>query len=73
MAAILALLPGLINLIPTVTTGLSSLIAFIGAIRSAAQQSGEWTPELEKAFLDALIAKGSTNAWKTDAEIAAGK
>ena len=73
MAAILALLPGLIALIPTITTGIGQLIAFIAAIRTAAQQSGEWTPALETAFVDALIAKGSTDAWKTDAELAAGK
>ena len=70
MASILALLPGLIALIPTITTGISSLIAFIAAIRSAAQQSGEWTPELERLFVDNLIAKASTDAWKTDAELA---
>jgi len=73
MQAILALLPGLIGLIPTITTGLSSLIAFIAAIRTAAQQSNEWTPALEKLFVDSLILKASTNAWKTDAEIAADK
>ena len=71
MAAILALLPGLIGLIPTITTGLSSLIAFIGAIRTAAQQTSQWTPELENLFIEALIAKGSTDAWKTDAELKA--
>lgn len=71
MAAILALLPGLIGLIPTITTGLSSLIAFIAAIRTAAQQTAEWTPALEKLFVDALIAKSSTDAWKTDAEVKA--
>jgi hypothetical protein len=73
MAAILALLPGLIQLIPTITTGISSLIAFIAAIRSAAKQTGEWTTDLEKSFIDALIAKASTDAWKTDAQIASGK
>ena len=73
MAAILALLPGLIGLIPTISTGLSSLISFIAAIRTAANQTKEWTPELEKLFVDALIAKSSTDAWKTDSEVAAGK
>ena len=73
MAALLALLPGLISLIPTISTGIQHLIAFIATIRTAAQQSGEWTPALEAQFVDALIAKGSTDAWKTDAEIAAGK
>lgn len=74
MAAILALLPQLIALIPSITTGVGSVIKFVGQVRAAAQQSGEWTPELEKQFVDALIAKGSNDAaWKTDAELAAGK
>jgi hypothetical protein len=73
MAAILPLLPGLIALIPTITTGLSSLIAFIASIRTAAKQTSEWTPELEALFVNALIAKASTDAWKTDSEIAASK
>ena len=72
-AALLALLPSLIQLIPTITTGISSLIAFIASIRSAAKQAGAWTPELETAFIDALIAKSSSDAWKTDMEIAADK
>jgi hypothetical protein len=71
MSAIIALLPGIIALIPTITTGIASLIAFISSIRTAAQQTGEWTPALESLFLDSLIAKGSTDAWKTDAELAA--
>ena len=72
-ASLLALLPGLIQLIPVISTGVGQLIAFISSIRTAAQQTGTWTPALEAAFVDALIAKGSTDAWKTDAEVAAGK
>jgi hypothetical protein len=71
MAAIIALMPGLIALIPTISTGISSLIAFIAAIRTAAKQTSEWTPEIEALFVNALIAKASTDAWKTDAEMAA--
>lgn len=73
MPALLLLLPQLIALIPTVTTGIGSLIAFIAAIRTAAQQSGEWTPSLEQSFVNAVIAKASTGEWQTDAQIAAGK
>ena len=69
MTAILALLPTLIGLIPTITTGLSVVIKFIADVRTAAQQTSQWTPELEKQFVDALILKGSSDAWKTDAEI----
>lgn len=73
MPALLLLLPQLIALIPTITTGVGSLISFIASIRTAAQQTGEWTPALETAFVNAVIAKASTNAWKTDAQLAAGK
>ena len=73
MAAILALLPQLIALIPLISTGVGELIAFISKIRSAAQQTSQWTPELEAAFINAVLAKGSTDAWKTDAQVAAAK
>ncbi len=69
-AAIVAILPELIKLIPVVTTGIGNLIAFIASIRQAAKQSGEWTTQMEKDFIDALISKASTDAWKTDEEIA---
>lgn len=69
MAAILALLPGIISLIPTVTSGVENLIAFIASIRAAAQQSGEWTAELEAAFVAALIAKGSSKPYTPDAAL----
>jgi hypothetical protein len=72
--AILALLPQLIALIPTISTGVGSLISFIASVRTAAQQTSEWTPALEAAFVNAVIAKASSdNAWKTDAQVAAGK
>lgn len=73
MAAILLLLPQLIALIPTVATGVGALINFIAQVRTAAQQSGEWTPALETAFVNAVIVKASTDAWKTDAQLAVGK
>lgn len=70
MAAILLLLPQLIALIPVVTTGIGSLISFIASVRTAAQQTGEWTPALEASFVNAVIAKASTDAWKTDSQLA---
>lgn len=73
MAAILLLLPQLIALIPQIGTGVGQLIAFIAAIRSAAQQTSQWTPELESLFVNTLITKASTDAWKTDAQLAAAK
>jgi hypothetical protein len=73
MAALLALLPQLIALIPVVSTGVGDLIAFISSIRTAASQTSQWTPALEAQFVNALIAKGSTNAWMTDSQVAAAK
>ncbi len=73
MPALIALVPQLIALVPVVETGVGSLIKFIGEIRTAAMQTGEWTAEHEKTFLDALVARNSKAEWKTDAEIAAGK
>lgn len=70
MAAILALLPGIIQLIPVAEVGVEHLINFVSAVRNAAKQSGEWTPELEASFGAALIARASTHAWQTDAELA---
>lgn len=67
-------------LIPVVIANLPAIIAlgqsgfnFVVSLRAAAQQTGEWTPAMETAFLNALIADGESRAWKTDAEIAAGK
>lgn len=68
-AALLALLPQIIALIPTITSGVSDLISFIASVRLAAQQSQSWTPELETAFLNSLIEKGKSKAWQTDREI----
>jgi hypothetical protein len=71
MAAIIALLPQLIALIPTISTGVSNLITFIASVRTAATQTGDWTPALEAQFVAALIASGSSHAWQTDAQLAA--
>lgn len=68
MAAILPIIAQLLPLLPSLTTGVGQLIGFIGSIRAAAQQSGEWTPELEKAFVDALIARNTDPAWRPDAK-----
>ena len=65
-AALVAILPTLIQLIPVVTAGVENLIAFIQSIRTAAQQTAEWTPAMESAFLDALLARANSPAYKPD-------
>lgn len=56
MAAILALLPAIFQLIPLIETGVSSIVRLIGSIRTAATQANEWTPELEAQFIAMLLA-----------------
>ena len=71
MGAALALAAQIIPLLPTIETGVASLVAFISNVRSAATQSKEWTPDMEKAFLDSLLAMATEHAWLTDAQIKA--
>jgi hypothetical protein len=67
MAAALALLPVVLQYLPQVTTGVEQLIAWIGGVRTAAQQSGEWTPALEAQYRASLFATTSDPAYKPDA------
>lgn len=59
MGAILALLP---SLIPAVT----SLITYIGSIRTASQQSGEWTADMETAYHTMLQQAATAPEWQPD-------
>ena len=62
MPELLALLPQLLALLPTITVGVEHLFAWIVSIRAAAQQSGEWTADMETAFVNSLIAR-ATKSW----------
>ena len=66
MPAIIAFLPTLIGLIPSAMGAAQAIITFIAGIRKTAQQTGEWTPELDKQFLEALIARNTDPAWQPD-------
>ena len=46
-------------------------IDYVTKIRAALQQTGEWTPELETAFVNGLISSFNLFAFLTDAERAA--
>jgi hypothetical protein len=59
MQALLALLPGIISGIPAV-------IKWITDIRMAAQQTGEWTLEIETQFQAMLAATNSQPQWQPD-------
>ena len=54
MPALIALLPQLLALLPTAVVGVEHLVAWIASIRTAAQQSGEWTADMEAAYVQGL-------------------
>jgi hypothetical protein len=53
-------------LLPMVETGVTEFVAYISALRTAAQQAGEWTPEQEAAYRAALFAKTADPAYQPD-------
>lgn len=61
-----ALAQALIAALPTITVGITQLIAWITEVRKAAQQSAAWTPEMESAFLRALEATKTNPAYQPD-------
>lgn len=69
MTAALALIPVILQYLPQVTVGVENLIAWIRSIRSAAQQSGEWTDALEAQFRKSLLDSGIDPAYQPDAPI----
>ncbi len=68
MTAALALLPVILQALPTVEVGVSSLISWVENVRTSAQQSGEWTPELESAYQASLLASKTNPAYLPDAQ-----
>lgn len=68
----IALAQILIPLIPSIVGDVESLVNWISSIRSAAQQSGEWTPQMDGNFRAAVLAAGlSDPAFKPDPPLAA--
>lgn len=68
MPAALALLPVVLQYLPTIETGVEHLWSWINSVRSAAQQSSEWTEELEAQYRAALQATGSDPAYQPDSK-----
>lgn len=66
MQAALVLVPIILQYLPKVVVGVTELINWISAVRQAAKQSGEWTPELETAFLEALIVSSNSSFAQPD-------
>lgn len=53
-------------LLPLVQTGVEQFIAWLQRLRTAAQQSGEWTPEQDAAFEASLLERTSDPAYQPD-------
>ncbi len=62
----IALITLAIQMLPTVTAGVESLIAFIMAQREILNQTSEWTPQMEADFRKALLESGSNAEFLTD-------
>jgi hypothetical protein len=60
----IALAQIVIQLLPSITTGVEQLIAYIHQVRTVTQQTGEWTPDLEAKFRASLIACGKDPAYQ---------
>ena len=56
-----------IQLLPLIQTGVVQFIAYIEALKSAAQQSGEWTPAMDASWRSALFAKTNDPKYQPDA------
>ena len=69
MTAALALLPVVLKYLPTVEAGAEHLWAWVMGIRSALQQSAEWTDDLENQFRAALQACGKDPAYQPDSKV----
>jgi hypothetical protein len=69
--ATLAAIPIIIQLIQAGVPAVVSLINWLQSIRTIAQQSSEWTPEMESAFMNSLIATISNPIYWTDEALAA--
>jgi hypothetical protein len=57
-------MPALIALIPTLLSGIREAVSVINAIRAAAKQSGELTPEQDAEFQKQLDEMFARDYWK---------
>jgi hypothetical protein len=60
MTAALAIVAQLLPILAQLPGDISALLAWIASVRQTAQQSAEWTPDMEKAFLASLQALGTS-------------
>lgn len=67
MTAILAIVAQLLPILAQLPGDVAALIAWIQSVRTTAQQSQEWTPELEAAFLSSMAGEALQPEQLTDA------
>jgi len=67
MNAALALLPSVLQYLPAIETGAEHLWAWVESLRTAAQQSSEWTTDQETQYQQALLARTGSSAYQPDA------
>lgn len=66
MSASILLALQIIAILPKITVGVEQLVAWIRGVREASQQSGEWTPDMEAAFRQALLDTADAPEYKPD-------
>lgn len=64
MAAALLLVAQILPLIPSLIGDVQAIWTWIASVRTAAQQTGDWTDAQEQAWQAALIADGKTSDWQ---------
>jgi hypothetical protein len=69
MNEIVTALPVILDLIAKLAPGFAHLINWVMAIRPILQQSEAWTPELQEAFLQALLKTKTDPAYQQDQKV----
>ncbi len=67
MSFAIALVQLLLPLMPKIVVGAEELWKFIDKTREAAQQTGEWKPEIEAAYQQSLLDTKTDPAYQPDA------
>jgi hypothetical protein len=49
-----------LELLPKVTVGVTQFVGWLNTLRAAANQTGEWTEEMQQAWRAGLLAQGLT-------------
>lgn len=66
MNLLVSLVPIVLQLLPTLTTGVQETITWINNIRTSLKQTGEWTDAMETAYQASLLATTKDPAYQPD-------